>query len=132
MDRWDQVSGQTPIGKTLGKKFSKIMHPTVDGGTPYTEKAFELHKGAVRISSLSKGSGDKQHRRPVNPALPKPNRWWENSAPTAFTTAAQAITNHKSLIQIRRAAFWLSRVVGIVQRPPAIGQPRTRVCSARS
>ena len=117
------MSGQTPVGKALGKKFSKIMFPMVDGGSPYTEKAFELRKGAVRIFSLPKGGGDKKHRRPVHPALPKPNRWWENTAPAAFTTAAQAIAKFKCLIKFRRTATRLAWIVGIMQRPPAIGQP---------
>lgn len=126
VDRWDQVSGATAEGKALGKQFPEIVFPTVDGGTPYTEKALELLQGAVRISPLSKGGSDKKHRCPVHPALPKPNRWWQNTAPAAFTTAAQAIANLKCLIQIRGTAFWLSRIVGIVQWPPTIGQPLAR------
>jgi hypothetical protein len=113
-DRWDQVPGQTPVGKALGKQFSKIMFPTVNGGTSYTEKAFELLQGPIRISSLSKGGGDKKHRCPVYPAPPKPNRWGQDTAPAAFTTAAQAIANLKCLIQIRRTAPRLSRIVGVM------------------
>jgi hypothetical protein len=91
-----------------------------------------LLQSTVRISSLAKGGGDKQYRRPIHSAFPKPNRWWENTTPATFTTAAQAIANLKYLIKIRRAASRLSRVVGIVQRPPTIGQPRARACSANS
>jgi len=132
MNRWDQVSGQPPIGNALEKKFSKILFPTIDGGTPWTQKALELLQGMVRISSLAKGGGDKKHRRPVYPALPKTNRWRKNTAPATFTAATQAITNRICLIQIRRAAPRLSQIVGIMQRPPAIGQCRTLACSASS
>lgn len=132
MDRWDQVSGQTQIGKALGKEFSKIMFPTVDGGTPCTAKAFELLQGMVRISSLAKGGGDKQYWCPIHPAPPEPNRWRQDTATATFTTAAQAIPNVKYLIQIRRAAPRLSQIVGIMQRPPAKGQRRLFACSAKS
>jgi hypothetical protein len=97
MNRWDQVSGQTPVADGLGKQFTKVMLPTVDGGPPYTEKAFELLQGMVRISSLAKGGDDKQDRRPVNPPLPKPNRWRQDTTPATFTAAAQANPKLKSL-----------------------------------
>jgi len=57
-NRRDQVSGQTPIRKALGKKGSKVVLPTVDGGTPYPTKALELFQGMLRIASLPKGSDD--------------------------------------------------------------------------
>jgi len=41
-NRWDNVSDQTPIRKALGKNGSKVVLPTVDGGTPYPTKALEL------------------------------------------------------------------------------------------
>ena len=126
------MSGQTPVFDALGKQLLKIMFPAVDGGAPYTEKAFELFQGAVRIAALSEGSDDKQHRGPIYPALPKPDGWRKDTAPAAFTTAAQAITNSKYLIQIRRTAPRLSRIIGIVQRPSAVGQRWDRTCSAIS
>jgi hypothetical protein len=107
-DRWDQVPGHTPVGKALGEQFSKIVFPTVNGGAPYTENAFELLQGPIRISSLSKGNDDKKHRCPVYPAPPEPNRWGHHAAPAAFTTAAQAKTNFKCRIQVRRTAPRLS------------------------
>lgn len=130
MDRRNQVSGQTPVFDALGKHFLEIMLPAVDGGTPRPEKAFELLQSTVRMSSLSKGGGDKKHRRPVYPALPEPNRWRKDTAAATITTAAQAIANFKYLIQIRRTAPRLSRIVGVVQRPPTKGQRCTRACSA--
>jgi hypothetical protein len=57
-NRWDDVSGQTPIRKAVGKKGSKVVLPTVDGRTPYPAKALELFQGMLRIASLSKGSDD--------------------------------------------------------------------------
>ena len=126
------MSGQTPISKALGKKCSEVVLPTVDGGTPYPAKALELLQGMVWIASLAKGGDDEQDRRPVNPAVPKSNRWRENTAPATFSAAAQAITVLKDLIKIRRAAPRLSRIVGIMQRSPAIGQRWALVRSASS
>ncbi len=57
-NRWDQVSGQASISETVGEKFSKVVLPTVDGGTPYPTKALELFQGMLRIASLAKGSDD--------------------------------------------------------------------------
>jgi hypothetical protein len=82
------VSGQTPVFDTLGKKLSEILFPTVDGGTPYPEKGTDSFKGKVRISSLANSRDNKQNGRPVNPALPKPNRWREDTTPATFTAAA--------------------------------------------
>ena len=82
------MSGQAPIIEALGKKFSKVVLPTVDGGPPYPTKAFELFQGMVRIACWAKGGDDKQNRRPVNTALPKSNRWREDTSPATFTAAA--------------------------------------------
>jgi hypothetical protein len=57
-NRWDDVSGQTPIRKAVGKKGLKVVLPTVDGGSPYPTKTFELFQGMVGIAYLSKGRDD--------------------------------------------------------------------------
>jgi len=114
VDRRDQVSGQTPVLDTLRKKLPEILFPTVDGGTPYPEKGTDSFKGKVRISSLANSRDDKQNGRPVDPALPKPNRWREDTTPATFPAAAQAITNLKCLIKIRGTASRLTRIVCIM------------------
>jgi hypothetical protein len=82
--------------------------------------------------SLPKGACQQHHRRPVDPALPKPNRWRQYPAPASSRTAAQTEANLISLAKIRGATARLSHVVGAIKRTPAIGQPRARVCSQSS
>ena len=127
-----QVSGQTPIVDRVREKLKKISLPTLDCGAPYPAKPLESLKCNVRILSLPKGADQQHHRRPVDPAAPKTNRWRQHPAPTARRTAAQAETNLISLANIRGPTPRLSLVVGTVQRPPAKGHPLARVCSHRT
>jgi hypothetical protein len=127
-----QVAGQAPVVDAMGEKLFKVPQPAPDRGAPYPAKALEPLYGSVRILSLPKSADQQHHRRPVDPALPKPQRWRQYPAPATRRTAAQAEADLISLAKIRGPTARLSLVVGTVQRPPAIGQPRARVCSHRS
>ena len=127
-----QVPGQTPVVDREGEKLKKVSLPTLDGAAPYPAKALEPLQGNVRILSLPKGADQQHHRRPVDPALPEPQRWRQYPAPATKGTAAQAEVDLISLAKIRGPTPRLSLVVGAMQRTPAIGQPWALVCSHRS
>lgn len=127
-----QVAAQAPVVGAVGEKLFKVMQPALDGSAPYTAKALEPLKGDVRILSLPKSTDQQHHRRPVDPALPEPQRWRQYPSAATRCAAAQAEANLKSLAKIRGPTPRLSLVVGAMQRTPAIGQPLARICSQRS
>jgi hypothetical protein len=84
----DQVSGQTPIVDRVREKLKKVPLPTLNCGAPYPAKSLEPLKRNVRILSLPKGADQQHHRRPVDPATPKPHRWRQYPVPASICTAA--------------------------------------------
>ena len=125
---------RTGVGSdsAVWEKVSKVAQPPVNGCPPGAAKPLEPLHRRVRMPPLAQGADQHHYRCPVYPALPETHRWRQYPTPATVTAAAQAEANLERLIQIRGTPSRFARIVGMVQRSPAIGQRRHRVFSASS
>jgi hypothetical protein len=114
-----EMRGKAVILTALGKYQPEMFPPTVDSRPPGSAESFDPLQGNIRISSLTKGCDQKQHRCPVHPTSPEPDRRRFSAAAASLITAAQAETNFKNFLKICRSTPWLSLIICIVQRTSA-------------
>ena len=107
------MTEQTPVADALGKDITEVLLPTVDGGSPHAAQGLESLKGKDWVP-LAQSTNQQQHRRPVDPSAPEPNRRRQDATTATRPAAAQAEANLKGLLQIRGPTSRLSRVVGAV------------------
>ena len=130
--RRHQPSRQSPPGLAAWKYLPEVAKPTGQCRARYPKKRLELLNRIAPIPALAQRRDHQQHRRPINTASPKQDRWRQHPSPATLPPAAQTQTDCVSLIKIRGTSTRLTQICGVMQRTPTLGQRFNRTFSARS